>query len=108
MSNIITQVFKSIVMALYQELGISIIITVLSMTAYLYVKEKGGANVARIMIENLHHSRDFLYTCLLILYITLIMLRTVFCRVIYIYPLDNVIGNWGLYDIDGKLYTENM
>lgn len=41
-------------------------------------------------------------------YTGLILFRTILCRPIWVNPLNNIIGVWGLYDIDGDLYTENI
>ena len=41
-------------------------------------------------------------------YFAMVLFRTFLCRTIWINPLSNVIGVWGIYKADGTLYTENI
>lgn len=106
--SIIAKILKSVLMSLYTYLGSSIVIAVLFMFAYLFIKKEGLVKTITIWKDKFIIDKDFRLTFFVALYISMMLTRTLLCRQIWSNPLSNVAGVWGLYDIDGNLYTENI
>ncbi len=102
--NIITDIYKTI----YQITGISFLVAILFMFACLYAREHGiKGSIIKWWIEfkmEISFRRVFYFG----LITALILCKTLFCRTIWGNPLKDVIGPWGIVDVDGSLYVENI
>ena len=103
----IIQILKDTLTTLYQITGISLVVCVLFMFAWLYCREHGAKEGIRRWISMLKTNSEFRRFLLLAFYTAMILNKTLFCRPIWNQPFKNVIGVWGFYE-DGKLYTENV
>ncbi len=102
--NIITDIYKSI----YQIAGISLLVAILFMFAYLYAREHGiKESIIKWWIE-FKMQAGFRRVFLFGLVTALILCKTLFCRTIWGNPLKDVIGPWGIVAADGSLYVENI
>lgn len=98
LSRIITDVLTSV----YQSLGFSIMLAFFSMYLYLYAydKECSGRGLKNAVM---HWFLTFKISCrfrkvfLLLICIALILFRTLLNRNMWMNPLSDVIGVWGLY-----------
>lgn len=106
--DFIIKMIKNVLIALYQTFGASVFVAVLSMFFYEYALKHGFKESVKGWIENFKKRKDFRRVFFLAFYTSMLLFRTVFCRSMWIYPLENVIGVWGLYNSEGKLYTENI
>ena len=106
--NIVTQVITNIIVALYQYLGISIVIAFLYMFFHHSIKTYGLINSVKKWIAEFRESWEFRSYFTLVIYVSLILCRTVFCREIWWNPVSNVLGSLNLYYSDGSLNTETI
>ena len=103
----LVSVLQHTLTTLYEIFGISLVVAVLFMFAWLYCKEKGIKQGIRNWIEGVRTSLNFRKMFLLAFYVAMILNKTLFCRKIWNQPFKNIIGVWGFYD-NGALYTENV
>ncbi len=102
------QIMRNILITLYQHVGASLVMTILLMFTYLFVKENGIKTAVLAWIQNFKTDRESRKFFALGFYCVMILFRTVFCRTLWVNPVVNILGIWTLYDADGKLYTENV
>lgn len=101
-------VMKNVLSVLYQNAGASLVMAVLFMCVYTCAKRQGASSVVQGWIQEFRTDYFFRRMFLLVFYICMMLFRTLFCRVIWGNPLENVWGIWGLHKEDGSLYTENI
>lgn len=92
--------------ALYRPFGFAIIMTVTFMFLYLYAKENGWKTVVNRWINALKTDGEFRKVLLLAFYTTMILFRTLINRDLWLNPLTDIRGVWGLYDSNGEFTTE--
>lgn len=111
-NDIITNIIKEVLIALYQPFGAAVLMAFVSMFVFLYAKEHGWKkgslikNIFGTWFKNFKESSTFRRAFLLVFYSTMILFRTILNRDIWFDPLSDVMGGWGLYDADGNLTTE--
>ncbi len=106
--TLVVEILESMLKGLYQNLPVSLVLTVLAMFVFLYVRKHGWRETLRIWVTAFRTSKEFRRFFLLILCVAMILSRTLLCRSIWSNPLSNVLGTWGFYDQNGELYTENI
>lgn len=106
MLDVIKKILINVLDALYKPFGYAVIVAVLTMFLYLFVKEVGWRTVVSKWIENFKANSQFRRLFLLSFYTIMIMFRTLFNRSIWANPVSNIIGTWGLYNEKGELTTE--
>lgn len=104
----IIKVLDSILRSLYQYTSTAICFSILFMVTVLYVKKYGIHTVCKEWINEFKTNRIFRLELYFTFYTMMVLLRTFFCRPIYYHPLSNLLGNWGMRDENGNLYTENI
>lgn len=111
-NEIITNIIKEVLTALYQPFGAAVLMAFVSMFVFLYAKEHGWKkrslikNIFGTWFRNFKESPTFRRVFLLVFYSTMILFRTILNRDIWFDPLSDVMGNWGLHHADGTLSTE--
>lgn len=106
MIEIMKKIIENVLVALYQPFGFSVIMAILAMFFYMFVKELGlKATVQRWLNEFKANSR-FRRIFVLVFYTALMLFRTLLNRDMWRNPITNVIGIWGLYNEKGELTTE--
>ena len=111
-NDIITNIIKEVLTALYQPFGAAVLMAFVSMFVFLYAREHGWKkgslikNIFGTWFRNFKESSTFRRTFLLVFYSTMILFRTILNRDIWFDPLGDIMGNWGLYNADGTLSTE--
>lgn len=102
-------IIKDVLYALYTNFGCALVIALLFMFAYIIFIENGVKSTLKKYIGLFKRDRSFRRVFLLALYTSMILCRTVLCRT-YWTPnaFANLIGTWGLYTDEGKLYIENI
>lgn len=104
----IGKLIKSICLAMYQTLNASIVLAVLFMFVYIFARDYGVKEAIKLWIENFRKDKRFRRVFLLVIYVGMILFKTVLARSYWSSPLINVLGTWGLYDKDGNIYTQNI
>lgn len=102
------QILRNVLIALYQQLGASAVMAVISMYVYLMLKKCGIKKTISRWIEEFKNDHKFRLTFFLAFYIIMILFKTVFCRTPWANPVVNISGVWKFHGSDGKLYTENI
>ena len=112
MENIIRNIIKNVLTALYQPFGAAVLLAFVAMFVFIYAKEHNWKkkdlikNICLTWFSYFKKSCEFRRAFLLIFYSVMILSRTVLYRSIWTNPLSDVMGGWGLYDADGNLTTE--
>lgn len=101
-------IIKNIMTTVYEKIGPSLLVAVLSMFTWLYFREHGAKSAVRRWLYSLRKDKEFRKKFLFILYTAMMLFRTLFAREIYPHPLENVTGIWSLHREDGSIYTENI
>ena len=104
----LANIIKSVCLALYQSFNASIVLAVLFMFVYIFARDYGVKEAAKLWIKNFKEDKKFVRVFLLVFYISMMLFRTVLARSYWSSPLMNVLGVWGLYDKSGNIYTENI
>ena len=115
--KIIAQIITNVLTAFYQPFGFSTVLSVLAMFFYLFACEPAGAGkgwkaAARAWVDAFRTSAFFRKLFLLIFTTTMILFRTLWNRNMWMNPLSNVMGGWGIWVVakDGtkSLTTESF
>lgn len=106
MMEILKKMIGSVLIALYEPFGFALIMTILFMFLYLFAKEYGWKKVIRHWIDAFKSSSTFRRLLFLTFYAALILFKTLLNRNLWMSPLSNVIGVWGIYNEKGELTTE--
>lgn len=106
MIEIMKKIIENVLTALYQPFGFSVIMAVLAMFCYIFVKEYGFKIVMQRWIHEFKTSSRFRKVFILVFYIAMILFRTLLNRDMWKNPVFNVIGVWGLHKENGELTTE--
>lgn len=106
--ELIRRIILDVLMALYQVMGISLVTAVLFMFMYLFARDQGWKAAMKKWTAEFKSDRQFRRVFLLALITAMILGKTLFCRTIWEDTFRDVIGVWGIFDRQGKLYTENI
>lgn len=103
--NIILSVIKNVLTAIYQYFWVSVLISVTLTVCYLFVYEEhpsgqGLKKAIRLWFRSIKSSSEFRILFLLCIYGSMIFFRTVLNRNLWLNPLSNVFGDWGIYQTD--------
>lgn len=106
MIEIIKRIIENVLTALYQPFGFSVIMAVLIMFFYMFMKEHGWRVIVKRWLNEFKTSSTFRRVFLLVFYTAMILFRTLLNRNMWINPVSNTIGIWGIYNENGDLTTE--
>lgn len=104
LADIIKNIIKNVLTALYQPFWFSVILSVLFMFVY-----KSYADVKTAVKQWLHWfktEKSFRKMFVLVFYTVMILFRTLLNRNMWANPLSDVFGSWWIYDENGDLTTE--
>ena len=112
--EIITKIITNILTALYEPFGFSLLLSFLAMFFYLYAYEptaagKGWKNAIVTWYQKFKESVFFRKLFFLAFVISMILFRTLLNRKMWMNPLSDVMGGWGIWEtVNGeqKLTTE--
>lgn len=100
----IQTIISDILLSLYQHFWVTFLFSFIFMFVW-----KHYTSIKKALIEWIVWFRTEAYfrrMFLLVFYTTMILFRTLLNRKIWLNPVSNVIGIWGLYNNEGKLTTE--
>ena len=114
MINVFSKILTNILTALYEPFGFAILLSFLAMYFYLYAYEpteagKGWKSAIVTWYKEFKESVFFRKMWLLAFVSSLILFRTLLNRNLWMNPLSNVMGGWGIWEtVNGekKLTTE--
>ena len=112
--ELLGKILTDILIALYEPFGFSLLLSFLAMFFYLYAYEpqeagKGWKNAIVTWYQKFTGSVSFRKLFLLAFVISMILFRTLLNRNLWMNPLSNVMGGWGIWEtVNGeqKLTTE--
>ena len=108
------KILTNILTALYEPFGFSLLLSFLAMFFYLYAYEpnaagKGWKSAIVTCYQKFKESVFFRKMFLLVFVTSMILFRTLLNRNLWMNPLSNVMGGWGIWKIENgeqKLTTE--
>lgn len=105
MIDIIEKIITNILIAIYEPLGLSILMAILFVAVYLYAKENGWKVIVKKWIYEFKSNSFF--RCLFGLCFVGAMLvhQTLINRNMWVNPLSHIWGEWGIYNEYGDLIT---
>ena len=114
MIKVFSKILTNILTALYEPFGFSILLSFLAMFFYLYAYEpteagKGWKSAIVTWYQKFKESVFFRKMWLLAFVTSLVLFRTLLNRNLWMNPLSNVMGGWGIWEtVNGerKLTTE--
>ena len=114
MIDLLGKILTNILTALYEPFGFSLLLSFLTMFFYLYAYEsssagKGWKNAIVTWYQKFKESVFFRKLFLLAFVTSMILFRTLLNRNLWLNPLSNVMGGWGIWEIENgeqKLTTE--
>ena len=112
--KVLAKILTNILTALYEPFGFSLLLSFLAMFFYLYAYEptaagKGWKNAIVTWYQKFKESVFFRKMFLLVFVTSMILFRTLLNRNLWLNPLSNVMGGWGIWEtVNGeqKLTTE--
>ena len=112
--DLLGKIFTNILMAFYEPFGFSLLLSFLVMFFYLYAYEaqdagKGWKNAIVTWYKEFKKSVFFRKLFLLAFVISMILFRTLLNRNLWMNPLSDVMGGWGIWKMvngEEKLTTE--
>ena len=112
--DLLGKIFTNILMAFYEPFGFSLLLSFLVMFFYLYAYEaqdagKGWKNAIVTWHKEFKKSVFFRKLFLLAFVISMILFRTLLNRNLWMNPLSDVMGGWGIWKMvngEEKLTTE--
>lgn len=112
--GLLGKIFTNILTAIYEPFGFSLLLSFLAMFFYLYAYEpihdgEGWKSAIVTWCQKFKGSVSFRKLFLLAFVISMILFRTLLNRNLWMNPLSNVMGGWGIWEtVNGeqKLTTE--
>ena len=112
--SLLGKILTNILTALYEPFGFSLLISFLALFFYLYAYEpthagKGWKSAIVTWYQKFKESAVFRKLFLLVFVTSMILFRTLLNRNLWMNPLSNVMGGWGIWEtVNGeqKLTTE--
>lgn len=103
---IIKTILTNVLNSIYESCGFAIIMAVLCMFVYQFAKEVGWKTIMYKWRNEFILSKKFRYLCLLCINTNIIVYKNLLNRSIWVNPVENVIGVWGLYNSKGEFTTD--
>ena len=108
--DLLGKILTNVLTALYEPFGFSLLLSFLAMFFYLYTAAgKGWKNAIVTWYQKFKESVFFRKLFLLAFVISMILFRTLLNRNLWLNPLSDVMGGWGIWEnVNGeqKLTTE--
>ena len=104
MIDLLGKILTNILTALYEPFGFSLLLSFLAMFFYLYAYEptaagKGWKIAIVIWYQKFKKSGFFRKLFLLVFVTSMILFRTLLNRSLWMNPLSDVMGGWGIWEI---------
>ena len=101
--KVLAKILTNILTALYEPFGFSLLISFLALFFYLYAYEpthagKGWKSAIVTWYQKFKESAFFRKLFLLVFVTSMILFRTLLNRNLWMNPLSNVMGGWGIWE----------
>lgn len=106
--ELIKGITTNILTAFYEPFGFALLLAIFFMFSYLISKEIGWKETIKKWTITFKNDAQFRKLFLLAFYIAMMLFRTLLNRQLWLNPLSNVMGGWGLYDDKGNFTTESI
>ena len=99
---------KIVLTTIYELAGFSLIAAIFFMYFYMSAKKNGWKNEIKIWLKKFKIDSQFRRVFILVFYVMMILFRTLLNREVWMNPLSNVLGGWGMYDSNGEFTGETF
>ena len=106
--EIVKKIIENVLMTLYQNFGFSLIMAVLFMFLYMYAKEHNWKELVKNWVNNFKNNAEFRRVFFFAIYTSMLLFKTLLNRTIWINPITNVFGIWGLHNEKGEFTSESI
>ena len=93
---------------IYELAGYSLITAIFFMYFYMCAKKHGLKKAILIWLDKFKQDSQFRRIFIFIFYVIMILLKTLLIRQIWMNPLSNVWGGWGMYNEYGQFTGESV
>lgn len=105
MKTIIGKIIIDVLTSVYQPFWFAVLLSVMSMFFYLYVHcpqeaGQGWKRALQTWIRSFKENREFRKRYFLVFYVTMVLFKTLVNRNMWMNPLSDVWGVWGIYRYD--------
>ena len=97
MKIIIGKIIIDILTSIYQPFWFAILLSIMTMFFYLYGAGKGWKAAVYTWVSHFKKDREFRKKYILFFYITMVLFKTLINRNMWMNPLSDVWGVWGIY-----------
>ena len=102
------KIIYSVLTTIYESTGFSLIAAILFMYFYMSAKKNGWKNAIKTWVEKFKIDSQFRRVFILVFYVMMILFRTLLNRQVWMNPLSDVLGGWGMYDSNGEFTGESV
>ncbi|MCD7872529.1 MAG: VanZ family protein [Clostridiales bacterium] len=106
MINAIGKVITDVLQAFYQPLWFALLLSFFVMLAYMLAGKRKLKEIIKQFINKLKSDSFYRRLFLLVFFTVMILFQTLLNRNMWINPLSDVIGVWGIYDSNGNFTAE--
>lgn len=111
MIDMLEKIITSILKSVYESFGFALLVAILMMFLYLCVVSNGGGTegikrTIKLWFQRFRQDLSFRKFFLFTFYLAMILFRTLINREMWMNPISDIMGGWGLRDKDGNLTTE--
>ena len=106
MIEIVRKIVSNVLISLYEPFTFAVIMTVLCMFFYMLAQERGWKKLVYQWVDTFKKDKEFRKLFIFVFYVIMILFKTLLNRDVWANPLSDVIGIWGLHNMDGELTTE--
>lgn len=100
------QIIKNVLTAFYNPLLFVISFSALVMLALPGIEELGFKAVIKNAFDRFRHDSKYRKYFYFVFFTTMVLFKTLYTRTLWLYPLSDVIGVWGLYNKKGEFTTQ--
>lgn len=99
---------KMVLTTIYELAGYSLITAIFFMYFYMCAKKHGWKKAILIWLDKFKKDFQFRRVFIFVFYVIMILLKTLLIRQIWMNPLSNVLGGWGMYGSNGEFTGESV
>lgn len=100
------QIIKNVLTAFYNPLLFVVTFSALVMLLFPSVEKSGIKALVKQAVDRFRHDSKYRRYFYFVFFTTMVLFKTLYTRSLWIYPLSDVIGVWGLYNKKGEFTTQ--
>ena len=100
------KIISNVLMAFYQPFLFVVAFSVLFMIVFPFAEKSGWKNLFKETFKRFKSDVKFRRYFYFVFFTTMILFKTLFYRSLWLNPLSDVIGVWGLHNKEGNLTTQ--